>query len=658
MLSAISVGLGVTMIIAADFVEGSALAAGGTLEGTTNFGADAMSGMLKFGLNLAGVIILFAAGFLVFNAFAMTITQRRREIGMLRSLGMTRRQVISSVMMEAVIIAGIGVILGLFGGPLVGRIIVAVIHASSGLEFSDYDPAIGSMIVAASLGIVITLLSSYFPARGAAKISPLIALRESSVTGVESLSGRWTFVGFSTIVVMFGYFIIAPPSEWTLPPWDYNLMLVFTLVWLFALGLLLPETVNAVGNGARILSARRRGAMGRIVADNLRRNRQRVTLTVLTLAIGLSTIVSITGILNIMVVSILGAAFETETLSWMVSPIDMQSGVSALNLMNSEHLRMDPEVVDVVHEKTDESADVVDFYMVQIPELGFLFPNMPSFVIDGQIGAEDYNFFAGNAASAREINQNNDCSLLLAPLVAQNNDAWLDDAITVTGPIGPVDCVIAGIGVNALMNATFVFADPELFGLEHVSYVIIDKIPVNIGVQLREELSPIIDNTPGIWLIDGDDGFEQIDQNMDFFRETMNGPLLLAILAAALGVVNTTVMSVSERRREIGLLRAIGATRKQVRYIIIGEAMFIGGIGAVLGILAGGGVIFIMAFVAGGNMWGIRLDPWSAAWTGMQPALYVGTLGLILSPVISALAAWIPSRHILRETPVKSLVRQ
>jgi len=130
----------------------------------------------------------------------------------------------------------------------------------------------------------------------------------------------------------------------------------------------------------------------------------------------------------------------------------------------------------------------------------------------------------------------------------------------------------------------------------------------------------------------------------------------IRVEAFALGVVNTTVTSVAERRRELGLLRAVGATQRQVSAVVTGEAALMGLIGGGLGLVAGAGVVVILALTYGGNGWGVPdLDLWGAAYRSVQPALLNGLVGLVATPFICAGAAWLPVRSILRGRAIEML---
>ena len=193
-LSAVAVALGTGVIIAADIVNRTLL--GLEREGLLAFAAE----ILGFGLTAVGAVILSAAGFLVFNAFAMTITQRRREIGALRSQGMVRRQVMRLVLIEALITVGLGTLLGMVDGPLVGRGLLGLLRTFAG-DFLEGTAdlriaSLGSFLLAAGLGLGVTLLSTLVPAWQATRVAPLTALRMASPSRGFADSTQFVKTGF------------------------------------------------------------------------------------------------------------------------------------------------------------------------------------------------------------------------------------------------------------------------------------------------------------------------------------------------------------------------------------------------------------------------------------------------------------------------------
>ncbi|MEA1977404.1 MAG: FtsX-like permease family protein, partial [Chloroflexota bacterium] len=177
--------------------------------------------------------------------------------------------------------------------------------------------------------------------------------------------------------------------------------------------------------------------------------------------------------------------------------------------------------------------------------------------------------------------------------------------------------------------------------------------------EVLAEFAAIADRYPGVWFTDLSQISKMQMEAMETVRTMMSGLLFLAILSATLGVINTAIISVSERRREYGVLRAAGATRRQVSSIVIVEGLLFGLIGAGVGVVVGTGVVVIHIVVSGGSAFGYPDFPvWEVALASIQPALTRGVLALIVSPLLIALASWIPARAALTGTVIETLGRR
>jgi putative ABC transport system permease protein len=208
-----------------------------------------------------------------------------------------------------------------------------------------------------------------------------------------------------------------------------------------------------------------------------------------------------------------------------------------------------------------------------------------------------------------------------------------------------------GTSIVSLAAAADLDADPE-----RPFITIVQPLPTVNKEALRTDLDTLLTNYPDDSLIEIAPFFQDISEMVDNLQVMLNGMLLLAILAAALGVINTTMISVSERRRELGLLRAVGATRQQALAVVIGESALMGLIGGGLGLVAGAGLVVIFVAVNGGNMWGFSdLPLWSSAWTSIQLAILNGLVGLVAAPLVCAGAAWLPARPILRGSAIETM---
>ncbi len=138
----------------------------------------------------------------------------------------------------------------------------------------------------------------------------------------------------------------------------------------------------------------------------------------------------------------------------------------------------------------------------------------------------------------------------------------------------------------------------------------------------------------------------------------MNGMLLLAVLTAALGIVNMTVITIMERRRELGILRAIGATQDQLWRLLTIEGLLIGILGSLIGTILGIGLILLYVVTSAGSPLGFPDFPvWSAAWNSARPALSPGLFALLTTPWLTALSTTIPARRLLK-APIVGMLTQ
>ena len=661
LLSVLAVALGVAMMIAAEVTSGAILGALAASEMAQTF-LTGLLDQLDAMLTLIGVGITLVAGFLVFNAFAMSVTRRRRHIGALRSLGMRRAQVLRLVLVEALFVGGLGTLLGLIMGPLLGHGAIALMRAlTEGLfVFAAAQVAPGAVFLAAILGVGVTLLSALIPAWRATRISPLAALRRGEdalreiAPGTEARAAARQVRRIALMLLAVAAFlVIAPPTAWdsvTIPaPLDAVVTGATAFTWLAGLALAAPVLVGGIARAARQPLTWLWGAMGRLAADNLGRGRGRVVVTILTLAVGLTMIVSMTGLIHFMYFELMLPNLQQsgQMGTWMIAPFDYMAGMSAY--VSPDALSLPPELLAEMRTALAGKGQVMPVHFVIVPELSFFGSSYFSFVLDAaavrQAGDGLFDFTEGDWATAAPIMASG-CGVLVSPMVADRNGVAVGESFEVTGVHGPVRCTVAGIGAPIVETSIISAEAGEAFGVGDPILVI--AWPTRLGERgkIEAELETLLEKYPGVTLNDLDSMTELQIQMMEALPTMFNALLLLAILAAALGVINTTMMSVAERRQELRLLRAVGATRRQTLRVITGEAALMGVIGGGLGLVAGAGVIVILARVYGGAAWGLpELDRWGAAWRSLHPALINGLIGLVAAPVICALAAWFPARR-------------
>jgi putative ABC transport system permease protein len=286
-------------------------------------------------------------------------------------------------------------------------------------------------------------------------------------------------------------------------------------------------------------------------------------------------------------------------------------------------------------------------------------PGFPSSISDLDSLARPglFTFVEGDWETARPIMAAG-CGLLLPSAVAARNGVSIGDTLTVTGKAGPVACTVAGIGYGGTAPISIVSAAAK------DSFV--DGPPTSLTAWPLEgtdvaafeaELRALADrHGDDAWVTTPDDEVQSVIETSDQLESMAYSLLVLAIVAAALGMTNTTMMSVAERQRELGLLRAVGATRRQATRIVTGEAALIGLVGGLVGLVAGAGLTVIFCLAYGGIPFGlVDLDLWRGARQSVQPALVNGLVGMIITPIVSAATAWLSSRPLLRGSAIETM---
>ncbi|HLF87466.1 MAG TPA: FtsX-like permease family protein, partial [Anaerolineales bacterium] len=649
-LSAFAVALGSAMIISAGVVSD------GVLRGFGTDIAEWLVNGLQIILGVAGVIVLLAAAFLMFNALMMAVTERQAQIGALRSLGATRRQTMGVVMREALLIGIGGSVLGLLIGPLLGGGVLALMqNADINVGRGEITP--GILLLAFGVGVGATLLATWIPARRAANISPLVALRPETEGNRDTPSRVSTLVGLFILTGLAVYLAVDPPGRWVESPWEWIMSLGLGLAWFLGVALVLPAAVGWLSTLLRKPVIWLGGTTGRLLADNVARSRRRVSLTVFAFVIGLGMISGQQGIFNFINNVLIVRVFERQIqqAEWQVAAFNLAGGVTTLeDIYNT----LSPRVIDAVYETVGDRALIGHAAIINSPEISY-YPNFPSMTLDPILldRPDAVIFTEGDRETMLGI-MDSGCGVLIFPGAASNFGYQLGDTVQLTTPNGSLNCVIAGVGTSQsifsvvgltpdVRRAYEINTPGELIIVPHLDT---DRDALEAG--LRETLARFLGEA---WLVKPEESLQGIIESRVILDNVVNVTLLMAIVAAALGVINTTAMSVTERRRELGLLRAVGMTRRGVLAVVVGEAAFLGFLGGLLGLALGVGIGMIFGLSYGGNAYGLKLNLWASAWEASAPVIGTAGLGLIAAPFVAAFAAWLPARSLTRGAAIETL---
>jgi putative ABC transport system permease protein len=426
-----------------------------------------------------------------------------------------------------------------------------------------------------------------------------------------------------------------------------------------------PTLLSWAVAGLRTLLRKAAGPAGRLAGDNLARAPARVTLTTLTFAVGLMTIVGMGGFIhfvNGILVNQLAENSIQET-AWYIYPFDRSNGLAQLRGFDVDAPRLDPALVADVHRLAQGRAAVTEVYLLVIPETSSPMPGFPTYLMTDLaplVYAGTLRLSAGNWETALPLLNGPGCALLITPAVAARNGVAIGEVLTLAGRTGPVPCTVAALGAGGFIPVSLIgpgaredFVPPG----QTADGLSVRPLPGVDTAALEVDLHAVAARYPGkAFLMRPEDESEAINGITDQLMVIFNGMVLLGTVAAALGMVNTTVMSVLERRRELGLLRAVGATRRQIGGIVMGEAVLVGLLGALLGAATGMGVGAVFGLSFGGVTFGLTdLPLWWAAGQTVLPALRNGWVGLVAAPLLAALAAYPAVRSVVRGPAISTL---
>ncbi|GAA1931353.1 ABC transporter permease [Nocardioides marmoribigeumensis] len=572
---------------------------------------DSLAFINTFLLVFAGVA-LFVGSFLILNTFSMLVAQRTRELALLRALGASRRQVTRSVLLEAGVLGLLGSTIGLAGGFALAYGLKAM-FGQFGLTIDGaLSLTAGTVAWSYVIGVVITLVAAYLPARRAAKVPPVAAMRADLVTTPRPLHTR-TIIGV-TGAPLAATALGAGTAGGTLP-----LVAVGAVGLLVAVIILSPVlAVPFVQRVGRVLP-RLAGTTGRLAKENAMRNPRRTAATSSALMIGLALV---TGF------SIIGASARASidrTVDDVLRADYVMSAVMGqpFTAKVANQVRRVDGVKSVVVERygTAKVAGHEGFFSAYDPAV--VGDALAIDMTDGKLAdlAPDTILVSRKEAGSAGLSKGDSVRFEVANGQSRR--------LRVAGAYGDDN----GLGPYVIAMDTYTATGGV--PLDQNVYVTLD--PTADAAAAHRALDRVVAAYPVVQLRDAD-GYKQDKRaGIDQLLALINALLALSVLIAALGVVNTLVLSVTERTREVGLMRALGMNRRQVRRMVRLEAVVISLYGAVLGIGLGTVLGVVLTTV---------LHSQGLVATAVPVPLLA--FGLALAAVIGLVAAAVPARHAAR----------
>lgn len=573
--------------------------------------------------NLLGVLALLMGGFIIFNTFRTIVAERRRDIGMLRTLGASRRTILGTFLVEGLLQGLIGTTIGLVAGYLLALLGVSLLAPSLGrmMNVRIGAPVIPPALVVGSIivGVGVTLLAGLLPAMSAGRVTPLEALRPS--VGAVTLR-RLAGIGFWAGLTMIALAVVALLTR--------NISLIGLGAVLFVIGLILtaPALVNPIARFfSRLLAVLfARSGTAQLAEGNLSRQPSRAAITASTTLIGMAILIMVASIISSVTTGFgqvmrrsLGSDYIFVPPSIAIWGTNVGSGAELADRLRAvdgvavvSSLRFAPSQAD------GTPVSLLGIDPATYPEVSGL------------------TFNEGDESAYAALSQGR--TAIINPVLAMTTKAGLGDTVELITPNGRQAYTVAGIGgdyLNAKIATVYISQDNIAtdFGRQEDVLLQANLAPGANAAAAEAGMKDALRDYPQFRLISGQEYIEENLRIFDAAFAAMYALVLFLAVPSLIAMVNTLAIGVIERTREIGMLRAVGATRRQVRTVVLAEALILAALGTVFGVVGGLylGYMGVAALEAAGFPM-VYVFPT----TGVIIALVAGILFGILAAVIPA----------------------
>jgi putative ABC transport system permease protein len=574
-----------------------------------------MLGGFQLNLALTSLVSLFVGMFLIYNTVSASVVRRQHEIGILRSLGVTRREVRMLFLGEAIVLGGIGAFLGLIGGFALARILTNAVSATISslyvlVNVRELALPPGMFALAWGIGVASVILSAWFPAQEAAKQKPIEALHGGTRierSAIPSLG--WLIGGVACILgaAIFSWLALSTGPAWL------SFIAAFSVIAGFSL--LVPRLMFRFSTGAGKMFRRRRARRQpvrmetELAAANLRRSLLRNSVTVAALAIAVAMTVG---------VSVMVFSFRKTVETWINQTLlaDLFFTPAANEAIgDSTFFPRDAFEFLATHPAVD-TADTFRAVEVSMSGNG----DIALAAISG--ARREFQFLHGDSASLVRRFREEAC-VLVSESFARRHHIRENEAIELVTPDGPHSFPVAGIFYDYVRDQGIVYISAENFArFWH------DERIHNVAVYLRhgQNRNEVVDafrskfGQAGQFAIFSNQSLRR--RIFEIFDQTFAVTYILlaiSIFVAVTGIFLSLTILITERRRELAILRAVGASAGQIRRLLLTETAMLGLLASLVGLISGIALSVVLTGVINRVFfgWTIHLAfPWrSLAWT-------------------------------------------
>ncbi len=584
-----------------------------------------------FLLAFAG-IALFVGAFVIFNTLSITVAQRTREFATMRTVGASRRQILWSVIVEALTIGIIASVIGLFVGFGLALGLNELFKALDlELPTANMVYATRTIVVSLLVGTIITLIAGLFPAIRATRVPPIAAVREGYTLPKSRLSPFVPYIAVAVIglsLFLLGYSMFKDDLDTAsrLLSIAGGVILLFIGVAMISSRLVRPLAA-IVGLPARAIG----GAAGKLARGNSVRNPGRTASTAAALMIGIALVTFVAVLANGMKASNREAIEDQVAADYVVTA---QDGFTPFVAAAGDAIAGSPDAEVVANVRSDlGKVDDASTYVTGI---------------DPQTILQTYNFDWKEGDDSVVQNLTND-QVIVDAKFAEDHDIAVGDTISILTPSGetleqqvvglyeppPFYPLLGGVSVT---TETF----DSAYDRPRNQFTFVN-VPNGASTATTASLETAVADFPDAKIQTREDWITQQDEDFNQFLVMLYVLLALSVIVSIFGMVNTLVLSVYERTRELGMLRAVGMTKRQARRMVRHESVITALIGAALGLPLG---IFLAALVTRAlQEFDVRFSiPWG------QLVVFA-----IIAVIVGILAAIMPARRAAKLNVLRAL---
>ncbi len=565
--------------------------------------------IINIALQIFAGVALFVGAFVIYNTFTITVAQRMREMALLRAIGASRRQVTVSVLAESTAIGLTASALGAAAGIGIGWILLRLLSGFLGdLDMSLHIPT-GALVGGVLLGTVITVAAAYFPARRGARVDPVQALRETATESVSTGRGR-TLAGLAVLAAGLA------ASVWAALGGDTWLFIASVPLVVIAAVVLGPVVVKPLSNLLATPLVRSGSITAELARDNASRNPRRTATTSLTLMIGVALITTAT-MFAATLSSLIAGDLDKELLADHVVEINANLVFVGAGLEPSVAAEIAAiEDVEAAVPLRDSFAEFDGNFtrvtgtdtsnITLVADIGVLDGTVTDLAIDEVAlnidAAEGAGVVVGDQVNVRF--QQGDATLTVAGIYDRGDfllETWLVD--------------------NAVLDA-------HLFRSLDTRILI---RTTDADAALLAEIDAALAGNPTASVSSREGYIDDQAGQLDSLLILLYALLGMSVVVALIGIVNTMSLSIYERTRELGLLRAVGMTSRQLRRSVRYESAII----ALIGTLAGLGLGLYLGWLAFDAL-GVAYSDFAVPWGSLIAIGIAGLVAGLLSGVLPA----------------------